>query len=329
MSLRTRTGGDKGVMAAWRRSRRSPWRRASDALAGIGLRRVLSETPIAKRTEDQPPDPDQPDPGHRRRRRSSSGIMTPEEAIVIAEGKGLDLVEIAPTAVPPVCRIVDYGKFLYDEKKKAAEAKKKQKQIVVKEIKLRPKIEEHDFQVKKRHIEEFLARATRSRSRCASGVARSFTPRWPRSSSSASPRRWSKRARSSGRPPWKPGPWSCCSRPSRSDPRNRRRQSMPKMKTHRASAKRFKVTATGKFKRGKAYHRHILTSKDRKRKNRLQDGRPGPRGRPRQGQAAPALRLKTGARPRAPLTGARRRAPEEMRCPEYAAAITKWSAAKS
>jgi translation initiation factor IF-3 len=83
--------------------------------------------------------------------------MTPEEAMVIAEAKGLDLVEISPTAVPPVCRIVDYGKFLYDEKKKAAETRKKQKQIVVKEIKLRPKIEEHDFGVKKRHIEEFLA----------------------------------------------------------------------------------------------------------------------------------------------------------------------------
>ncbi|OYW01130.1 MAG: translation initiation factor IF-3, partial [Acidobacteria bacterium 37-65-4] len=51
------------------------------------------------------------------------GIMTPEEAIVIAEAKGLDLVEISPTAVPPVCRIVDYGKFLYDEKKKAAETR--------------------------------------------------------------------------------------------------------------------------------------------------------------------------------------------------------------
>ncbi len=85
------------------------------------------------------------------------GIMTPEEAMVIAEGKGLDLVEIAPTAVPPVCRIIDYGKYLYDEKKKAAEARKKQKTIVVKEIKLRPKIEEHDFQVKKRQMEEFLA----------------------------------------------------------------------------------------------------------------------------------------------------------------------------
>jgi len=85
------------------------------------------------------------------------GVLPTEEALLNAEGKGLDLVEIAPTAQPPVCRIIDYGKFLYDEKKKAAEAKKKQKQIVVKEIKLRPKIEEHDFQVKKRHIEEFLS----------------------------------------------------------------------------------------------------------------------------------------------------------------------------
>ena len=76
--------------------------------------------------------------------------------MAVAEGKGLDLVEVAPLAQPPVCRIIDFGKFLYDEKKKAAEARKKQKTIVVKEIKLRPKIEEHDFLVKKRHVEEFL-----------------------------------------------------------------------------------------------------------------------------------------------------------------------------
>jgi translation initiation factor IF-3 len=82
--------------------------------------------------------------------------MTPEAAMAIAESKALDLVEVAPLAQPPVCRIIDFGKFLYDEKKKAAEARKKQKTIVVKEIKLRPKIEEHDFQVKKRHMEEFL-----------------------------------------------------------------------------------------------------------------------------------------------------------------------------
>ena len=83
--------------------------------------------------------------------------MSPEQALVIAQTKGLDLVEVAPTAQPPVCKIIDFGKYMYDEKKKAAEAKKKQKQVTVKEIKLRPKIEEHDYQVKRRQIEEFLS----------------------------------------------------------------------------------------------------------------------------------------------------------------------------
>ena len=84
------------------------------------------------------------------------GIMTPDEAMVIAESKGLDLVEIAPTAVPPVCRIVDYGKFLYDEKKKAAEARKKQKVVEIKEIKLRPMIDDHDYDVKMRAMQRFF-----------------------------------------------------------------------------------------------------------------------------------------------------------------------------
>lgn len=84
------------------------------------------------------------------------GIMTPEEALKIAEERGLDLVEVAATAQPPVCRIIDFGKFLYDEKKKASEARKKQKVIVVKEVKVRPKIEEHDYQVKRRMCESFL-----------------------------------------------------------------------------------------------------------------------------------------------------------------------------
>ena len=83
--------------------------------------------------------------------------MSPEQALTIAQTKGLDLVEVAPTAQPPVCKIIDFGKYMYDEKKKAAEAKKKQKQVTVKEIKLRPKIEEHDYQVKRRQIEEFLS----------------------------------------------------------------------------------------------------------------------------------------------------------------------------
>jgi translation initiation factor IF-3 len=85
------------------------------------------------------------------------GIMPPPQAIAIARQKGLDLVEISPTAVPPVCRIMDFGKYQYQEQKRAREAKRHQKIIEVKEIKFRPKVDEHDYQFKKKHIERFLA----------------------------------------------------------------------------------------------------------------------------------------------------------------------------
>ena len=85
------------------------------------------------------------------------GIMPPPQALAIARQKGLDLVEISPTAVPPVCRIMDYGKYQYQEQKRAREAKKHQRIIEVKEIKFRPKVDEHDYQFKKKHIERFLA----------------------------------------------------------------------------------------------------------------------------------------------------------------------------
>ena len=84
------------------------------------------------------------------------GIMPPPQALAIAKQKGLDLVEISPTAVPPVCRIMDFGKYQYQEQKRTREAKKHQKVIVVKEIKFRPKVDEHDYQFKKKHIERFL-----------------------------------------------------------------------------------------------------------------------------------------------------------------------------
>ncbi len=85
------------------------------------------------------------------------GIMPPPQALAIARQKGLDLVEISPTAVPPVCRIMDFGKYQYQEQKRARSAKKHQKIIEVKEIKFRPKVDEHDYQFKKKHIERFLA----------------------------------------------------------------------------------------------------------------------------------------------------------------------------
>ena len=85
------------------------------------------------------------------------GVMTPQQALVVARDKGLDLVEISPTAQPPVCRIMDFGRYQYEEQKRTRQAKKKQKVIEVKEIKFRPKVDEHDYQFKKKHVARFLA----------------------------------------------------------------------------------------------------------------------------------------------------------------------------
>jgi translation initiation factor IF-3 len=84
------------------------------------------------------------------------GIMPPPQALAIARQKGLDLVEISPTASPPVCRIMDFGQYQYQEQKRAREARRHQKVIEVKEIKFRPRVDEHDYQFKKKHIERFL-----------------------------------------------------------------------------------------------------------------------------------------------------------------------------
>jgi translation initiation factor IF-3 len=82
--------------------------------------------------------------------------MPPAQALSIAEEKGLDLVEIAATATPPVCRIMNSGKYFYQQAKRESEARKHQRHIQVKEVKFRPKIDEHDFQFKKRNVERFL-----------------------------------------------------------------------------------------------------------------------------------------------------------------------------
>lgn len=82
--------------------------------------------------------------------------MKPEEALKLAREKDLDLVEIVAHSNPPVCRIMNYGKYLYQKNKRAHEAKKHQKQIQVKEVKFRVKIDEHDYQFKKNHILRFL-----------------------------------------------------------------------------------------------------------------------------------------------------------------------------
>jgi len=91
------------------------------------------------------------------------GIMPTTEALNVAEDAGLDLVEVAPQAKPPVCRIMDYGKYKYQMSKRAREAKKKQTVINIKEIKLRPKTDEHDFLFKERNAEKFLVSGDRVR----------------------------------------------------------------------------------------------------------------------------------------------------------------------
>jgi len=86
------------------------------------------------------------------------GVLPTIEAIKRAEEAGLDLVEVAPTAVPPVCRIMDYSKYKYEQEKREKEARKKQKIVHLKEIRLSPKIGEHDYQFKLRNLEDFLKR---------------------------------------------------------------------------------------------------------------------------------------------------------------------------
>jgi translation initiation factor IF-3 len=84
------------------------------------------------------------------------GVMSIQDALKAADEAGLDLVEIAPTAAPPVCRIMDHSRYKYEQEKKEKEAKKKQRIVHIKEIRLGPKIGEHDYRFKLRHLEEFL-----------------------------------------------------------------------------------------------------------------------------------------------------------------------------
>ncbi len=84
------------------------------------------------------------------------GVMTPSEGMKLAEERGLDLIEVAPTATPPTCKIMDFGKWKYEQKKKAHEARKNQTTIVIKELQLRPRTEQHDLDVKMRHARRFL-----------------------------------------------------------------------------------------------------------------------------------------------------------------------------
>ena len=87
---------------------------------------------------------------------SQLGVITPAEALKAAKEQNLDLVEVSPTATPPVCKIMDYGKYVYQMNKRAHEAKKNQKNIIIKEVKFRPNTDDHDYEFKKNNILRFL-----------------------------------------------------------------------------------------------------------------------------------------------------------------------------
>lgn len=91
------------------------------------------------------------------------GVMPPEQALQIAQQRELDLVEVAPQATPPVCRIMNYGKFQYQQSKRAHEARKHQKHVVLKEVKFRPRIDEHDFDFKKNNILRFVQEGNKAK----------------------------------------------------------------------------------------------------------------------------------------------------------------------
>ncbi|MFN0061241.1 MAG: translation initiation factor IF-3 [Myxococcaceae bacterium] len=91
------------------------------------------------------------------------GVLLIDQALEAAQQAGLDLVEINPMAKPPVCKIMDYGKFKYEEKKRASEAKKKQVVVHLKEVKMRPKTEEHDYEFKVRNVRRFLEEGNKAR----------------------------------------------------------------------------------------------------------------------------------------------------------------------
>jgi translation initiation factor IF-3 len=91
------------------------------------------------------------------------GIMSSSEALRMAQDRGLDLVEVNPKAEPPVCKVMDYGKFKYEEKKKANDQRKRQTTVEIKEVKVRPKTDDHDLETKVKHIKRFLEEGNKAK----------------------------------------------------------------------------------------------------------------------------------------------------------------------
>ena len=127
------------------------------------------------------------------------GVLNTDEARRMARGLDLDLVEVNPKAMPPVCKIMDFGKFKYEEKKRQSDARKRQTQIELKEIKLRPKTDDHDLDFKTKHVRRFLEEGNKVKLTVRfRGREKSHTQRPPNGKSTQSSKRYPTS------PPWKP-----------------------------------------------------------------------------------------------------------------------------
>ena len=191
------------------------------------------------------------------------GIMSSREAMKLAAEANLDLVKIAPTAKPPVCKIIDYGKYKYEQTRKEKEAKKKQKTVEVKEVRLSPNIDTNDLNTKVNNAKKFIGKGNKVK------VTLRFRGREMAHVQSSKHILDDFAALLED--------VAVVEKPANKKIRTYVQQGstlkeefiMPKIKTNRAAAKRFKKTGTGKLKRNKAYKSNILTKKSTKRKRNL------------------------------------------------------------
>ena len=221
------------------------------------------------------------------------GIVSVPEALSYADRLNLDLVEVAPMASPPVCKVMDYGKYRYEQEQKAKEARKRQTTISIKEIKLRPKIDDHDFDTKKGHVERFLKKGDkvkltimfRGRELVHPHLGETTAPAYGGGSGR------DRRGRVGAEPRRQEHDHDAgaqaelirrlvLQRPLRNRPQPSSGRAMlarmwmkgtgmAKNKTHKGTKKRIRVTATGKLMRQRAFGSHLLTKKSANRKRKL------------------------------------------------------------
>ena len=219
------------------------------------------------------------------------GIVPIGKALELAAESDLDLVEVAPMARPPVCKLMDYGKFKYESAQKAREARRNQALTVIKEMKLRPKIDSHDYETKKGHVERFLKQGDkvkvtimfRGREQSRPELGFRLLQRLAEDISElgfveSSPKQDGRnmimvvaphRNRRTSRPHGSPSPAGPGRIGDTSRERTPRRNTMPKNKTHSGTKKRVKVTGTGKLLSQRAGKRHLLEHKSSRVTRRL------------------------------------------------------------